>query len=120
MQEAYTRFIEVPESYWADFMWMLPAAFAYYFPVIDQYLREGKWDGPLDFCSTDALGYAVRSQFHWKDGSKPPPQVVQEIADLSAFVQANLGRFSEDPDEQERINESWQQVDEEVAACLCQ
>lgn len=113
MEEAYSRFIEVPESYQEHFMWMGSAAFAYYFPVIDQYLREGNWDDPLDYCCAWILGRGVSSQFHWKDGRKPPPHVVQAIADLSAFVQANIGRFSADTDEQERIKGSWREVDKD-------
>jgi hypothetical protein len=115
--EAYTRFIEFPETYSEDFIWMGAEAFAYYFPVIDRYLREGSWEGPLDYCCAWILGCGVRSQFQWTDGRKPPPEVVQEIADLSAFVQANLGRFTEDTDEQQRILQSWREVDQEVAAC---
>ncbi len=118
LEEAYLRFLEAPWTYQEDFMWMGPVAFAYYFPVIDKYLRELICDNEIDDGSwVWILGCGVRSQFRWKDGRKPAPQVVQEIAELSALVQANTDHYSRDPHEQDRIAESWREVDEEVAAC---
>jgi hypothetical protein len=60
MEEAYRRFIGLPESYQEHFAWMRPAAFAYYFPVIDTYLREEKWEDPWDYCCAWILGCDVR------------------------------------------------------------
>jgi hypothetical protein len=120
LSEAWERFIEFPRTYQEDFMFMGSAAFAYYFPVIDKYLREVRPDEFNDGCSAWILGCGVRSQFRWADGHKPSPQVVEEIRELSTFVRENTTRFSDDPAEQDRIRASWCEVDEEVAACRCQ
>lgn len=40
VDEAYKKFIGHPLSYQEDFTLMGGQAFAFYFPVIDQYLRE--------------------------------------------------------------------------------
>lgn len=37
LAEAYAKFLQVPESYQEDFMFMGSRAFAYYFPVVDRY-----------------------------------------------------------------------------------
>ena len=99
-------------------MWMFTPAFAYYFPVIDKYLREVQCGIAIhNGCEAWILGCCVRMQFQWADGHKPPPEVVDEIGQLSAFVQANVERYTEEPEERERIAESWRSVDEEVALC---
>ena len=120
LEQAYERFLECPEYCQEHFMWMFPKAFEYYYPTIDQYLREVSnhetnraYDG-YDGCHAEILGCDIESQFHWKDGTKPPPYVVDEIAELSAFVKANLSRYSDCPVEQERIRESFLKVDAAV------
>ena len=118
LNEAWVRFLESPENYQEDFMWMGSAAFAYYFPVIDKYLREERSELEIhNGCSAWILGCDVKMQFQWADGHKPSPQIVEEIRDLSAFVKENTSRYSDDPAEQDRIRESWRKVDEEVALC---
>jgi len=39
-EEAFKRFVGNPEFYQEDFMFMGGSAFAFYFPVIDRYIRE--------------------------------------------------------------------------------
>jgi hypothetical protein len=48
LDEAYARFCERPEYYHEDFMFMGGIAFAYYFPVIEKYVRNAP--------DTDSLG----------------------------------------------------------------
>lgn len=118
LAKAYQLFLEAPWTYQEDFMWMFTPAFAYYFPVIDKYLREVQDEVSIhNGCEAWILGCGVRSQFQWADGHKPPPNVVEEIRDLSTFVQANVDRYSDEPEERERIIESWRKVEEEVAIC---
>ena len=118
LADAYTKFLECPEIYQEDFMWMFPNAFEYYFPIIDKYLREVDINDDDDWTMDDGchawiLGCAVHSQFHWKDGTTPREYVVQEISSLSEFVQGNLKRYSVKDDERTRIRNSWVKVDEE-------
>lgn len=118
LSEAWMRFLESPENYQEDFMWMGSVAFAYYFPVIDKYLREERSELEIhNGCAAWILGCGVTSQFQWADGHKPLPQTVEEIRDLSAFVRGNLSRYSNDPEEQDRIRASWRAVDDEVVFC---
>ncbi len=64
LTDAYARFLESPEHYQEDFMWMDSPAFAYYFPVIDKYLREIKIKpGAMDRCPAWVLGCDVMMQF---------------------------------------------------------
>ena len=112
LSEAYDFFMEAPEIWGEDFAWMFPKAFEYYFPVVDKYLREIDEDGDLVSCSDDAwiFGCRIASQFHWKDGTKPPTYVVDEIADLSSFIKTQYR------DERE-VMDSWSKVDREVDNC---
>ena len=40
LADAFSKFVNCPEVYYEDFMWMFQTAFAYFFPVVDKYLRE--------------------------------------------------------------------------------
>ena len=44
LDSAYRKFCENPSYYQEDFMFMGPAAFTFYFPVVDRYLREIRSD----------------------------------------------------------------------------
>ena len=116
LDEAYNKLVDDAVSYAGGFYWMFPPAFAYYFPIVDKYLREYEPSTDMDHCPAASLGSCLHSQFHWTTGAKPPPSVVEEIAALSDFVKANPGRYSSEKDEQMRILENWTSVDLEVAA----
>ena len=95
-------------------MFMDSRAFEYYLPVIDRYLHEVSGGADSDGCQAAILGSGVAAQFDWKD-SALSKTVVSEIEELSAFVRANLARFSPEPKEQRRIEEEWRQVDARIA-----
>lgn len=112
---AFDRYLELPDSYQEAFMWMVPRAFEYYFPVVDRYLRgvdvrieDHPWD---DGCEAWILGCAIELQFHGKDGSCLPDYMIGEISELSAYVRSSLDRYSEDPDERLRIDRKWQKLE---------
>ena len=92
-------------------MWMSPRAFEYSYPVVDRYLRSANVSNEFyrydDGCQAWILGCCLESQFHWKDGSRPPDYVVSEIRDLAAFVRGHLNHYSNDPGEQDRIDACW-------------
>src|SRR5262245_49928512 len=81
LEEAYTKFCEIPESYQEDFMFMGSAAFLYYFPVIDEYLRSAVPCDESDDCQADILGSCVAAQFDWK-GARIPPELRVRIESL--------------------------------------
>jgi len=108
LDQAHRLFLENPAYYQEDFMFMGPAAFDHYFPVIDRYLREFRRadDDDDDGCAW-ILGAAMVSQL---EISKPRPTATGtalEIADLAAFMIAEVGRFAVDPQGQRRIRGVW-------------
>src|SRR5687767_9278711 len=63
LAEAYELFIDNPVNYQEDFMWMGTVAFAYYFPVLDRYLREVVPTDEDDDCYGWIIGEGVKMQF---------------------------------------------------------
>ena len=122
LEAAYQKFLEVPDTYQEDFMWMFPPAFEYYYPVVDRYLRSANVADDFhrfnDGCQAAILGCCIESQFHWAEGLRPPDYVVTEIRALAQFVQLHLPRFSADRIEQERIGASWTKLEETLSAII--
>ncbi len=114
LPQAYDLFVTNPLRYQEDFMFMGSRAFEYYLPVIDRYLHEVTSGEESDGCQAAILGSGVAAQFDWKD-SALSRTLVAEIQELSAFVRANLTRFSPEPEEQRRIDGEWKLVDERSA-----
>ena len=110
MAEAYEKFLTVPESYQEDFMFMGSRAFAYYFPVIDRYLRTVSLPrGDLGDCEASILGSAIANQLH--PGHAPiPAGLLREIESLHAFVTQNIARYAATPKDQQRIRREWKHV----------
>ncbi len=111
LDQAYPLFLENPLSYQEDFMFMGPAAFDYYFPVIDRYLREFRRsdDDDDDGCAW-ILGAAMVSQL---ETTRPRPiatGTAMEIADLAAFMIGEIDRFAVDSHGETRILEPWRKA----------
>lgn len=112
LDQAHRLFLENPAYYQEDFMFMGPAAFDHYFPVIDRYLREFRRpddDDDDDGCAW-ILGAAMVSQL---ETTTPRPIAIgtaMEIADLAAFMIAGIGRFATDPQGQGRILAKWREA----------
>ena len=105
--EAYTKFCESPHIYQEDFMFMGDAAFVFYFPVIDQYLREVEptyKDDPLyendkqyPFDGeTHILAHGIAEHISEKSPSVRP--LYDQIIDLSHFILHGLENTPDDPD----------------------
>lgn len=109
LEDAYTKFCQIPESYQEDFMFMGPAAFLYYFPVIDEYLRSAVPLDHLDDCQADILGSCVAVQLDW-NGARMPPELRVRIESLCEFVLSNLSRLASSEADREEIKKSWAQV----------
>jgi len=109
LEEAYTKFCPIPESYQEDFMFMGSAAFLYYFPVIDEYLRCATPCDEWDDCQADILGSCVAAQFDWK-GARIPPELRFRIEGLCEYILSNLSRFASSEPDREKIKKSWAQV----------
>jgi hypothetical protein len=118
LDAAYEKFLQLPDSYAEAFAWMSPSVFEYYFPVMDRYLRcvdlsssEEGWD---ELSEAWILGCWVFFQFGREYGPLPPAYVIQEIEDVSRFVQSHLYRYSKEADERQRIAAKWGEVDQTI------
>jgi hypothetical protein len=110
MAEAYETFLTVPESYQEDFMFMGSRAFAYYFPVVDRYLRTVSLPrGDLGDCEASILGSAVTNQLH-PGHAAIPTSLLREIESLHAFVTQNIARYAATPKDERRIRREWKHV----------
>ena len=113
--EAYEKFLSAPEIHQEDFMFMGARAFAYYFPVIDRYLRTVTF-GPRDLgdCEAAILGTAVAAQFEWK-GAIISADLRAEIESLRSFVVENFTRYATVEAERRHILHEWQRVGDALA-----
>jgi hypothetical protein len=106
--QAYKLFLENPVCWQEDFMFMGPKAFAYYFPVIDRYLREVSGEEPDYDCCAGILGFGIAEQLRITDPAIP--SVAREVADLAVHVLANPGRYTSGEREQQHILREWRKV----------
>jgi hypothetical protein len=114
LSDAYEVFLSNPLHYQEYFMFMGCRAFDYYFPVIDKYLREIRYEDDRDDCEAAILGHGVKAQFSW-NGAVLLDQLLQEIESLSEIVRSRLTEYAASEDKQNRIGSVWTEVDQELA-----
>ncbi len=110
LDEAYAKFCENPQYYQEDFMFMGGIAFAYYFPIVDKYIRNAP---EIDPNGGDheawILAKGIRSQF--SGDSLPHVQHLRDrVIALSRFVHDNLYRFGDDDVERKRVADAWSEL----------
>jgi len=108
LADAFERFIERPDVYQEDFMWMGTNAFRYYFPVIDRFLRQ-TLELPLaerGDRESWILAQCISSQFTDPD-AKLIRERRQEAIDLCNFMITNIEAFKEDWDPPSEILDLW-------------
>lgn len=111
LEEAITKFREAPENHQEDFMFMGGRAFAYYFPVVERFLRED-----LAYVGDDReawiLAHGILTQF---SGPSLPDVIhlAPRVLGLADFVLANIRRFG-DSDDQQRIQVAWRQLKDRI------
>jgi hypothetical protein len=105
------KFDENPDYHQEAFMFMGGRAFAYYYPVIDSYLREQSATAD-DYGVLQAwiLAKCIGNQFQAKTMTYVRP-LKHQVPDLAAFVLQNLDRFAEDAHEQQRIDAAWRELE---------
>jgi len=91
-------------------MFMGPVAFAYYFPVLDKYIR-GVPDGN-DFDDSEAwiIAKGITRQLHPSTADEVI-HLADSISDLSNYVCDNIKRFGDNAD-QKRVLLAWREVSE--------
>jgi hypothetical protein len=118
LAQAHIRFRQVPESYQEAFMCMGGKAFAFYYPVIDSYLREASEVPEQERCGREAwiLAKDIQCQFTGPD-IRHVVHLKNQVLDLADFVLQNTHLFDRVPTEQRRIAEAWQELKACVLSC---
>src|SRR5688572_18428127 len=89
-EETLALFRENPIYYQEDFMFMGGRAFAFYFPVLDTFLREFRWSEPEDDSQAGIIGSCVAAQFRWPTASHLGP-IHPAIRSLADYVCSHKG-----------------------------
>jgi len=119
LADAYAKFLQVPERYQEDFMFMGSRAFAYYFPVVDRYLRTvSLTPDDLGDCEAAILGSDIAYQLNPKLAPFSA-DLLSEIESLHAFVIQNIHRYTATPDDRKNILRTWTHVAEAIRQCRC-
>ena len=90
-------------------MFMGSAAFSYYFPVIDRYLREVIPADENDDCLAWIIGCGITAQLESTRGFGN--SFLAEIAELARFVRKFPESFDLADIERQRIREVWTKVE---------
>ncbi|MEM7560221.1 MAG: hypothetical protein AAF394_13970 [Planctomycetota bacterium] len=110
------KFREHPDYYREQFMAMGGKAFAYYFPVIDSYIRETELlrEGVRDDRETSIIPRELKRQF---SGWNEPyvRHLRKDVQQLSEFVRSNLVLFTDSQGEQKEIDEQWEALEVHLA-----
>jgi len=97
-------------------MFMGGKAFAYYFPVIESYLLETpnpNETDEIDFRPTCILGYCIQTQFS-DDSLQHVSHLAPRVKALIDHVRQTIDVYAADPEEQRRITESWNELEEHM------
>ncbi len=109
LEEARMVFLDCPESRQEDFMFMGGKAFAYYFPIIEDYLRAPQCEGTEeDDRQAWILARGILNQFSMSPRSYLLP-LVPRIIELSRYVQENCP--PEHEHEHNKISVAWAEVE---------
>ena len=116
IDQASLKFLEHPQYYQEDFMFMGGVAFRYYFPVLDRYIRDVKIDPKLDD-EAEALwilGYAIKAQLEPDNVALVEP-IIHGIHDLTRHVRGNLFDYGAEQEDRDRIDSSWAELAETLS-----
>lgn len=109
LMQAYRVFVENPDCYQEDFMYMGPKAFQYYFPVIDKYVREVVGNSEGHDCSVAILGSGIEAQCN--DGTfRMNESFNSEVSELCEYVLSHLSQYSPAAKDQRRVERTWSRV----------
>jgi hypothetical protein len=109
LDQAYERFCQRPEIYQEDFMFMGPRAFQYYFPVIEQYLKETKTEDEFEDCEAWIIAKAIESKIDTGELSLATG-FTDRLIELCRYVQKNVEPYSLQKKERDRIEGAWQKL----------
>ena len=106
IDEATALFRENPVVFQESFMYMGGKAFAYYFPVIENYLKsvpdaDHDWDH-----ESWIIAHDIRAQFE-RDSLTHVQDLTPRVIELALFFQKNLRRFGATEKEREKVAKAW-------------
>lgn len=112
LEEAHAKFREKPRYYGEDFGWMGARAFAYYFPVIEDYLRSEPECEHDTLDEADWFAYCIQSRF--EDSLPDVRHLKERVLSLCRLVLDCPSRFGWDGPNQRRVLNSWSRLEEFV------
>jgi len=110
LPQAWELFSKNPLHYQEDFMFMGPAAFAYYFPVLDRHLREAQAADEDDDNEAWIIGCGVEDQL--ASGHRFEESFLQEVADLAVYMRDFVAK--QGLEDCENITAIWERVEAAV------
>ncbi len=109
LEAAKVRFRENPMYYQEDFMFMGGKAFAYYFPVIEEFLLGAPDVEDDEDHESWILAHCIKAQFDWNT-AEHVRHLTTRIVELANFVRNNIRRFGVDDNERQRVAEAWTEL----------
>lgn len=112
LEEAFRKFETCPQRYQEDFMFMGTRAFAFYYPVIDRFLRKSVELSPADRGDRQSwiLPQCIKTQF--EHGKQATDHLRKPVLELCDFMLKNLPCFVSDWDDPSEIEKQWQSLRE--------
>ncbi len=113
VEEAGIKFLQHPQFYQEDFMFMGGVAFAYYFPVIERYIYgvqiDPKFDDEAE--AVRVLAHCIIAQLE-PDTLEFVKPILGNICRLVAHVRGNLNKYGGDEVDQRVIDSSWAELEQ--------
>lgn len=113
LEEAGAKFREAPDVHQEDFMWMGSKAFAFYFPVVDNFLRKTPEPDEADERQARILAHCLMMQF--RGDLCYVRHLVPRVAGLADFVLAHVNLFDPHPKSGHEVEPAWRELREQVA-----
>jgi hypothetical protein len=106
VEQARVKFLDNPDYFQEDFMFMGGKAFAYYFPVIEDYLKSV----PDNSDDPDAIAriLSLCINVHFQGAHLPHVRhLMSRVIALADYVQGHLNRFGCYDEERNQVAEAW-------------
>ncbi|MEM7235428.1 MAG: hypothetical protein AAF517_24865 [Planctomycetota bacterium] len=110
VDQAFAKFLKSPSVYDEAFMFMGGAAFAFYFPVIERYLRESRAGEGDDVESVSFIAEGILLQWEWPTWRLVLP-LRDRILELCREVLSDPSRYFLDEREQRRAVSAWRKLE---------
>lgn len=91
-------------------MFMGPAAFKFYFPVVDRYLRAIRNSNEGGDCEAWILGRAILAQME----QGVDDELLTSVDQLCRYVRAHLSQYAVAPRDHKRIDRTWVLIENRV------